>query len=143
MDTRTLDIIQCDGRSFVVAPDVVGDFTKMPFEDNSFHLVVFAPPYLRHIGETYGSLPNDWQSLLRKGFSECMRALAPYGTLVFMWSERGISKMRVIDAIGYEPLFGHTTDKKGFTSWMCFMKGVSQPAAQTVMDFDRVEGLST
>ena len=28
----------------------------------------------------------------------------------------------IIDAIGYEPLFGHKSGKKLGTNWMCFMK---------------------
>ena len=39
---RTLDIV----------PDIVADFTNMPFEDNSFNLVVFDPPHLMKVGET-------------------------------------------------------------------------------------------
>ena len=31
-------------RTIDVKPDVVADFTKMPFEDNTFSLVVFDPP---------------------------------------------------------------------------------------------------
>lgn len=29
-----------------INPDVIGDFRKIPFEDNSFDLVVFDPPHL-------------------------------------------------------------------------------------------------
>lgn len=44
MDNRQLESILCDGRTLNIHPDVVADFTDMPFEDESFHLVVFDPP---------------------------------------------------------------------------------------------------
>ena len=34
-------------RTLVVKPDVVGDFTKMVFDDNTFQLVVFDPPFIK------------------------------------------------------------------------------------------------
>ena len=35
-----------------INPDVVCDFTNLPFTDNSFHLVVFDPPHLTGAKET-------------------------------------------------------------------------------------------
>jgi ubiquinone/menaquinone biosynthesis C-methylase UbiE len=35
-----------------VFPDVVCDFTEMPFENESFYLVVFDPPHLKTLGKT-------------------------------------------------------------------------------------------
>lgn len=32
-------------RYLTVKPDVIADFTELPFEDNSFYLVVFDPPH--------------------------------------------------------------------------------------------------
>ena len=46
MDNRTLDTTLCDGRKLIVKPDVIADFRKMPFDDESFYLVVFDPPHL-------------------------------------------------------------------------------------------------
>lgn len=52
-------------RRLTVDPDVVADFTKMPFDDESFYLVVFDPPHLRQAGETswlvkkYGKLDDQ------------------------------------------------------------------------------------
>ena len=116
-------------RKLDVNPDVIADFTAMPFEDNSFHLVVFDPPHLINVGETawlkkkYGKLPEDWPKLIHDGFWECMRVLRPYGTLIFKWSEIDISTRQVIKAIGKEPLFGHRSGKAMKTHWLCFMKG--------------------
>ncbi len=115
-------------RTCDVSPDVVEDFTDMPFEDNSFELVVFDPPHLTNIADNawtkkkYGKLPENWQELIHDGFLECMRVLKPYGTLIFKWSEIQISTRDVIDAIGKEPLFGHRSGKKMNTHWLCYMK---------------------
>lgn len=43
-DKHILDAT-CGSRT-IVSPDIVADFTKMPFPDNSFELVVFDPPHL-------------------------------------------------------------------------------------------------
>lgn len=40
------------GRDCIVEPDVQCDFTDLPFEDESFSLVVFDPPHLKEAGET-------------------------------------------------------------------------------------------
>ena len=117
-------------RSCIVAPDVVADFTNMPFQDESFDLVVFDPPHLVKVAENawtkkkYGKLPEQWQDLIHDGFWECMRVLRDRGTLVFKWSETQISTRDVINAIDKEPLFGHRSGKKMNTHWLCFMKGV-------------------
>ncbi|MCL0312820.1 class I SAM-dependent methyltransferase [Apilactobacillus sp. TMW 2.2459] len=113
-----------------VKPDVQADFRSMPFEDNSFHLVVFDPPHLMHAGKTswlakkYGVLNQDtWPDDLKAGFSECMRVLKPYGTLVFKWNTDQISMSKVLKIFGQSPLFG---DKRSKTRWLIFMKGVGQ-----------------
>ena len=40
-DIRCEETTLCDGRTFTVKPDVVGDFTSMDFPDNTFSMVVF------------------------------------------------------------------------------------------------------
>ena len=80
-------------RTIEVKPDIVVDFTNLPFEDNSFYQVVFDPPHLKTLGENswmakkYGKLPDDWKSIIHEGFKECMRVLKPNGTLIFKWNE--------------------------------------------------------
>ncbi|HGH5581089.1 TPA: SAM-dependent methyltransferase, partial [Staphylococcus pseudintermedius] len=41
MDNRQLQTNLCDGRKLEVNPDVVADFRNMPFDDESFYMVVF------------------------------------------------------------------------------------------------------
>lgn len=120
-------------RTLSVEPDVVADFTHMPFEDSSFYLVVFDPPHMVNVGDNawmkkkYGRLPKEWQPLIHDGFWECMRVLKPHGTLVFKWSDIQVPTRDVIDAIGTEPLFGHRSGKRMNTHWMCFMKHPDPP----------------
>lgn len=115
-------------REYVVAPDVVCDFTDLPFDDDSFSLVVFDPPHLMRANNTawlvkkYGKLDNNWPSMLHDGFQECMRVLKPDGVLIFKWSEYDIPAADVWKAIGEKPLFGHHSGKKSNTFWACFMK---------------------
>lgn len=128
MDCRDDECTLCDGRHLEVKPDVIADFTDIPFPDNSFRLVVFDPPHLRKLGDQswmikkYGVLPADWQTCIRAGFDECMRVLEDYGVLIFKWNEDQVSVRQILDAIGQQPLFGHPTGRHGKTHWMCFMK---------------------
>lgn len=39
-------------RIIEVKPDIVADFTDLPFEDNSFYMAVFDPPHLRSLGDS-------------------------------------------------------------------------------------------
>ena len=60
-----------DGRSertCIVKPDIQCDFTDLPFEDESFPLVVFDPPHLRYAGKTGWLAKNteDWTNTGRK-----------------------------------------------------------------------------
>ena len=118
-------------RHLVIDPDVQCDFTQLPFEDNSFSLVVFDPPHIKNLSDgawmkkSYGSLCDGWEQMIHDGFRECMRVLKPDGVLVFKWSDISISTRDVINAIGEEPLFGHRSGKKMNTHWMCYMKGGS------------------
>lgn len=115
-------------RTIEVKPDLVADFTNMPFDDETFNMVVFDPPHLKTLGKTswmakkYWKLDDDWKQVISKGFDECMRVLKKDGTLVFKWSETEISVKDVLSIIPYKPLFGHTTGRQSKTIWMCFMK---------------------
>lgn len=109
-----------------VDPDIQADFTDMPFEDNTFDLVVFDPPHLIHAGKTswlakkYGTLDKlTWATVIHDGFNECNRVVKRNGTIVFKWSEEQIPFRKVLDTIGRDPLFG---DKRGKTRWTVFKK---------------------
>lgn len=128
-DIRDKEYILCDGRKLEVHPDVIGDFTKMEYPDNTFQMVVFDPPHLDNANETsymaqkYGTLRRVvWKEDIKKGFDECMRVLKDKGTLIFKWNETRIPVKRIIEVIGKKPLFGHRTAHK--TIWLCFMKGI-------------------
>lgn len=114
--------------SLQIAPDVLCDFTNLPFPDESFPLVVFDPPHLTGAKETawlvkkYGKLDNTWPQMIHDGFAECMRVLKYDGVLIFKWSEYDIPAKDVWNAIGQKPLFGHHSGKKMNTFWACFMK---------------------
>lgn len=115
-------------RKIDIKPDLVADFTEMPFDDESFYMVVFDPPHLKTLGQNswmakkYGRLPEDWQFMIQKGFTECFRVLKPNGTLIFKWNESEIMSNQILKLIPYKPLFGHTTGRQSKTIWMAFMK---------------------
>ncbi|OXB94894.1 SAM-dependent methyltransferase [Parageobacillus galactosidasius] len=125
MDNRQLSTTLCDGRALNINPDIIADFRNMPFEDNSFYLVVFDPPHLIKVGENswlakkYGKLDENWRDDLAKGFKECMRVLKPNGTLIFKWNEEQIPLKEVLKCFDKKPLFGN---KRSKTHWLVFMK---------------------
>ena len=108
-------------------PELI-DFTDLPFPDNSFYLVVFDPPHLIKLGENawlkkkYGKLPENWKTLIHDGFSECMRVLKPNGTLIFKWNETDVKVSEILKLTPEKPVFGHISDKRSNTHWICFMK---------------------
>ncbi len=131
-DIRSLETTLCDGRPFEIKPDIVADFTNLPFEDNSFRLVVFDPPHLLHETDTeitgwmqikYGALHLDWREMLTKGFAECFRVLEPNGVLIFKWNETDIKVSEILKLTNEKPVFGHKSGKQSKTHWLCFMKG--------------------
>jgi len=125
MDIRNFSDTLCDGRKLEVKPDIVADFRDMPFDDESFYLVVFDPPHLLRAGEKswlgkkYGILTENWQEDIKLGFDECMRVLKPNGTLIFKWNEDQIKLSEILRVIDYKPLFGNRRSK---THWLVFMK---------------------
>lgn len=112
----------------IIAPDLVADFTAMPFPDESFYMVVFNPPHIqRHRGapsgtfsKKYGLLPADFSELLRRGFAECFRVLKPHGTLIFKWADTNVPVSHVLMTTPEKPLFGSRRGRH--THWYVFMK---------------------
>lgn len=126
VDNREIDTRLCDGRRLIIKPDIVADFKDMPFEDNTFYLVIFDPPHLKQAGENswlakkYGTLDKQtWPQDIRQGFNECIRVLKPNGTLIFKWNEEQIKLKDILKVIEYKPLFGN---KRSKTHWLVFMK---------------------
>ena len=115
-------------RHLRVRPDVIGDFSAMPFADRSFYLVVFDPPHLTRCGgrgwqaKKYGKLQGNWREVLRKGFAECFRVLRPNGTLIFKWNEHEIPASEILKLTPEKPLFGQRCGKTAKTHWIVFMK---------------------
>lgn len=115
-DKRSEQHVLCDGRTLLVEPDVMLDFTDLPYPDNTFPLVVFDPPHLHTVGQRswlakkYGKLGCDWRDDLSRGFSECFRVLAGDGVLVFKWNETQVKLPEVLALTPIRPLFGHTNE---------------------------------
>lgn len=125
MDNRKLETKLCDGRTFRVSPDVIGDFRNIPYKDATFSLVLFDPPHLIRLGENswmfkkYGCLDKThWKEDLSKGFSECFRVLKPNGVLVFKWNETQVPSSVVIALSKRKPVIMH---KKQKTHFMIFI----------------------
>ena len=129
MDNRILDTTLCDGRKLIVKPDVITDFRKMPFEDETFYLVVFDPPHLVSAGDKsflalkYGRLGSDWKEDIKQGLEECWRVLKTNGTLIFKWNEEQITLPKVRPLLPVEPILGQ---RRGKTVWLVFFKGEEQ-----------------
>ena len=114
------------GHVIDVDPDVQADFRNIPFEDDTFDLVVFDPPHLIHAGpnswlaKKYGKLDKEsWPDDLKRGFDECRRVLKPSGVLLFKWNEDQIKFKDVIEAFDQRPILG---DKRSKTRWSVFLK---------------------
>lgn len=125
MDNRTEDTSLCDGRKLIVKPDIIADFRDIPFEDESFYLVVFDPPHLIRAGEKsflklkYGRLNTTWKDDIKKGLSECWRVLKKNGALIFKWNEEQISFSKIKTLFPCEPVIGQ---RRGKTIWLVFFK---------------------
>jgi len=115
-------------REMIVSPDIVSNFTELPFRDESFYLVVFDPPHIDSMNENsrtaqiYGKLFPDWETDIAAGFSECFRVLKDCGTLVFKWNETSISTQKILKLTDVKPLFGHLSGKLSKTHWITFIK---------------------
>lgn len=144
-DIRKLETELCDGRKFEVSPDIQMDFTRMPFDDDRFQLVIFDPPHLtrntpaskfnvmygtlassdqptgyQHI--KYGALSPKWHQMLGQGFKECFRVLKPGGVLIFKWNETDIKVSEILKLTPEKPIFGNRSGKTSRTHWLVFIK---------------------
>jgi SAM-dependent methyltransferase len=115
-------------KPLVIDPDMLADFTNLPFPSDTFALVVFDPPHIERrepkgiLTKKYGNLTGDWREMLRKGFAECFRVLHPEGVLVFKWAESEVLVREILALTPEKPLFGHKSGKFSKTHWIVFMK---------------------
>lgn len=123
-------------RTLIIDPDIMGDFTSIPFPDEHFAVVVFDPPHLVVAGETgwqakkYGRLNKEWRAELRQGFSECFRVLKSEGTLIFKWCALQIPVSEILSLTDHQPLMGQRSGKAARTHWIVFLKGSQRPSEQ-------------
>lgn len=128
VDRRSEQHILCDGRTLNVAPDIIADFTNLPFPDGRFSLVVFDPPHLVRAGnkswmvKKYGKLSGAWKEDIRKGFSECFRVLKPDGTMIFKWNEHDVKVDEILALCDVKPLFGNRCGRLSKSHWIVFIK---------------------
>lgn len=129
-ETHTLTDSSSTGgsRQLVIAPDIIADFTAMPFPDGRFSLVVFDPPHFTRNGgrgwmaKKYGKLAGDWRAELTKGFAECFRVLKQDGVLVFKWNENEVPVSHILALTPEKPLFGNRGGKNMQSHWIVFLK---------------------
>lgn len=129
-ESYTLQDVSSTGgsRELIVNPDLLADFTAMPFPDDLFALVVFDPPHLVRNGrkgwlaKKYGKLEGDWREELRRGFTECFRVLKPEGTLIFKWNEHEIPVSQILALTPHRPLFGNRCGKTAKSHWIVYLK---------------------
>ena len=128
-DIRSEQHVLCDGRALDVNPDALMDFRDLPFDDNTFSVVIFDPPHLVRAGPQswqaakYGRLDRDtWRDDLRAGFAECFRVLHPEGVLIFKWNETQIPVSQILALTDQKPLVGHRVGKQMKTHWITFIK---------------------
>lgn len=116
--------------TFSVMPDLEVNWDSLPYEDNTFKLVVMDPPHMFGKPESpynmiqhYGHLDKEnWQQDIKSGFDECWRVLDEYGVLIFKWSEAHIPKSEVVRVLDRQPLFGHPNGSRVPCHWLTFMK---------------------
>ena len=119
----------CDGRQFIVHPDMLMDYRDLPFDDDSFRLVVLDPPHINHGGRNsymvkkYGLLDeHGWARDIRLMFSEAFRVLQDDGILIFKWNETSILLSKILALADRPPLFGNRQPKQTGTHWIVWMK---------------------
>lgn len=118
-------------QTLIVDPDEIIDFRALPFDDETFQIVVFDPPHLKRLGKTswlhkkYGGLLPSWEHDIQQGFSECFRVLKPHGTLVFKWNESSIPVEQILALTPEKPLFGNKYGRQAKSHWIVFMKAAA------------------
>lgn len=119
--------------NFSIQGDIQHDWGSLPFDDETFNLVVFDPPHIfskpdqYRMIKYYGNLDKEtWREDLKRGFDEAWRVLKKHGVLIFKWSEVSVKKKDVLKLFDKQPLFGHPNGSRVPCHWLCFMKGLDE-----------------
>lgn len=120
-----------NGAYFEIKPDLIADFTSVPFSDETFSMVIFDPPHTfcgqkSFLFKKYGTLKRrTYKDVISSGFKEAFRVLKPNGTLIFKWSDCNIALNDVLQLTNIRPLIKHSSfsqSKKAKTYFMVFIK---------------------
>jgi len=118
-----------NGRTIHINPEIVLDYRALPFQDNSFKMVIFDPPHLTGLSpkswirKKYGVLNKEtWKQDLKQAFTECFRVLQINGVLVFKWNDTSILLKEILKLTNQKPIIGHKSAKRMLTHWVLFMK---------------------
>ena len=108
-----------------VEPDVIASYLEMPFEDESFNLVIWDIPHKIKkdkglITKKYGFLGEKWREELPQGFGEIMRVLKSQGVLIFKFNDLDIPFKEVLNLFPFMPIMG-TPTKKGVNNTAFFV----------------------
>ena len=94
-------------------PDVVANWTALPFKSGWFDLVVFDPPHgnmsASHFAERYGHVTvAQLMADILAGAREARRVTRARGLMALKWATHDVGLHRVLNHLpGWEPLFGH------------------------------------
>jgi len=114
--------------NWCVKPDIIGDYTKIPFADSTFEYVFWDIPHAINLsgimGKKYGELGENWKDDLRKGFSEIHRILKHKGAMIFKFNDLSISFKDIFECFNLQevplkPILG-TPTKKGVNNTAFF-----------------------
>lgn len=102
---------------FDMNPDVVCDTRSMPFEKNSYDLIVFDPPHMNcgptsDMSKRYGHFTTEQiRSIISGSAKEAHRVGKRSALMAFKWNSHDQSLTKVLDLMSayWEPLFGHMT----------------------------------
>ena len=108
------DAVYVDHR-LEVRPDIVGDSTKLPFEEASFNLIVFDPPHGNFsVGSNQGRLYGSYtipeiRQFMAGAAAESWRVALPEALMAFKWCNHDMRHERALEIISpwWEALFGH------------------------------------
>tara|TARA_R110000737_G_scaffold351666_1_gene394609 strand:- start:381 stop:866 length:486 start_codon:yes stop_codon:yes gene_type:complete len=133
-DTLFCDIRECEKGhieacpNWSCKPDVIADYRNLPFENNSFKLIVWDIPHIIKnsggiINKKYGNLGENWKEDTTKAFESIWSKLDINGTLIFKYSDLNIKLTDMLNLFPIKPLFGTRTKKSvNSTYWICFFK---------------------